>query len=281
VRFPPAIYSQSISVGATDASDRIAGFSSRGPVGIRGSNLPAPDLAAPGVGVKSSLIDDRYGLLNGTSMAAPHVAGAIALLWSAQPALIGQVAVTEQLLRASATPIEDYACGGDLDGQPNNVYGWGLINVDSAVQMAESLIELGGTVKDTQGSPLSAAQVTVTDLTWGVEINLMTNPEGHYTTPLLPGVYRVSADTLEHFFGAGVVTVAEATPTTHDVSLIACLDWNGDGVTGLFEIQSLANDWQARSFASERDLNKDGEVNVIDVALLTVHFEEPCSGPAS
>ncbi|MFQ5594752.1 MAG: S8 family serine peptidase, partial [Anaerolineae bacterium] len=280
VRYPPAIYSQALSVGATQSGGLVAGFSSRGPVTVDGSGLPAPDLTAPGAKVISSFPGDSYVTMSGTSMAGPHVAGTIALLWSAQPQLVGDLAVTEQVLRASATPIADITCGGDADGLPNNVYGWGIINADAAVTTAETLTELRGTVTDLDGNPLPQAQVTVTDLTWGVRIELATQADGDYSSPLLPGAYRIEADTLSHFAISEVVVVPAGAPLRHDIAMTACVDWDGDGRTGLYEIQAVAGDWDNDVFESGYDLNRDGVINVLDVAILTAHFDELCAAPA-
>ena len=137
---PPAIYEASFTVGATDSADTIASFSSRGPVTVDGSNRLKPDISAPGVGIRSAVRNNEYGSMSGTSMASPHVAGAIALLWAGAPDLIGDIDATESLLKDNATtslPSNAQICGGIPGTQfPNNTYGAGRLDIYSAVQQA-------------------------------------------------------------------------------------------------------------------------------------------------
>jgi uncharacterized repeat protein (TIGR01451 family) len=133
VNTPPALHDASFAVGATDTGDQLAGFSSRGPVTVDGSNRRKPDVSAPGVSVRSSVPGDTYGDKSGTSMAAPHVSGLVALLWSAAPHLIGNVDATESLIQETARPFVNTICGGDSDGHPNNAYGWGIVDALAAV----------------------------------------------------------------------------------------------------------------------------------------------------
>jgi subtilisin family serine protease len=133
---PPAIYDASFTVGATDGSDALASFSSRGPVTSDGSGRAKPDLSAPGVHVRSAYPRDTYTSMSGTSMAAPHVAGAVALLWSARPDLRGAVAATEQALRASANPAvaATGTCGNTTSATlPNQLFGYGRLDVQAAL----------------------------------------------------------------------------------------------------------------------------------------------------
>ncbi|HRA67553.1 MAG TPA: S8 family serine peptidase, partial [Caldilinea sp.] len=76
-----------------------------------------------------------YLTLSGTSMASPHVAGAVALLWSLDPQLIGKIDETEQILLNSATPVIDAGCTG-VAQSPNPVYGYGRLDMLKAVEMA-------------------------------------------------------------------------------------------------------------------------------------------------
>ena len=139
----PAIYAESFSVGAHDSGGAIAGFSSRGPVTRDGSGRLKPDIAAPGVSVRSATNDSTtsYAWYDGTSMAGPHVAGAAALLWQAAPYLIGEVDLTEWVLRLNATPVTTtQGCGGDTPAsRPNNVWGWGRLDAYAAVSATFSL----------------------------------------------------------------------------------------------------------------------------------------------
>ena len=150
---PPAIYAASFSVGATDNDDVIAPFSSRGPVRVEGSNRLKPDICAPGVSVGSAgFYDNQYSEhLSGTSVAAPHAAGAAALLWSARPALRGDVAASEDLLRASAVALTSLQNCDPLPGTavPNATYGYGRL--DAAAAISDALLDSSRSLTLTDG----------------------------------------------------------------------------------------------------------------------------------
>jgi len=135
VQNPPGIYAAAYSIGAlVTGSDTIASFSSRGPVIADNSNRIKPDIGAPGTGMRSSTnaSDSSYANFSGTSMATPHVAGAMALLWSALPSLRHQITASRDALNHTAHFIPSAQCGDP--GPPNNVYGWGRVDILAAVR---------------------------------------------------------------------------------------------------------------------------------------------------
>ena len=133
---PPAFFSKAFSIGATNSLDTIAGFSSRGPVTVDGSNRLKPNVSAPGVAVISSTPNNTLSSLNGTSMAGPHVAGTVALMISANPALAGQVDTIERIIeQTSKAMYTAQNCGSVLGTSiPNNTYGFGRIDALAAVK---------------------------------------------------------------------------------------------------------------------------------------------------
>ena len=137
VNAPLSLYDSVFSVGAIDQSRDIALFSSRGPVTADGSGRMKPDISAPGVDVLSSVPGGGYATESGTSMAGPHVVGAVALFWSAEPGLIGDIDRTEQLLIQSADPYTGDTSVGCFQGDvPNTAYGYGILDVYQAVKEA-------------------------------------------------------------------------------------------------------------------------------------------------
>jgi subtilisin family serine protease len=137
---PPAWHSGlTLSIGAFDhRNDKIASFSSRGPSALDGGI--GPNIAAPGVSIRSSVPGNRYEsfMWSGTSMAGPHAVGAAALLWSANNNLIGDIDQTISLIEKGAeAKTSNENCGG-VPGThvPNNTYGYGLLNVHKAVLAA-------------------------------------------------------------------------------------------------------------------------------------------------
>jgi len=149
---PPSFYAASYTVGALNTgTDTAASFSSRGPVTADGSNRIKPDISAPGTNTRSASnsSDTAYTLASGTSMATPHIAGAMALLWSAHPELRNQIDASRTALDDAAHFISSTQCG--TAGPPNNVFGWGRVDILAAVDAIGNDIVLQARPK-TQGT---------------------------------------------------------------------------------------------------------------------------------
>jgi subtilisin family serine protease len=159
---PPSIYDAAFSVGAYDINNSLAGFSSRGPSTYYVPNLLKPNLSGPGVNVRSSTrtSDTSFGNLSGTSMSSPHVAGVVALLWSARPQLVRDIFSTKALLQNTANPsvlVAAQTCGGTSSGQiPNNTFGYGRVDVLAAVNAS------GSATPTPTATPTAIATATVT-----------------------------------------------------------------------------------------------------------------------
>jgi subtilisin family serine protease len=142
---PPAISPAVFTVGSTTNSDAISGFSLFGPVTVDGSNRLKPDIVAPGSSVRSAIPGSTYGVKSGTSMATPNVAGVAALVLSANPALRGDPAAVERILRETAVPLTSPQSCGAFAGSavPNVVFGHGRVDAYAAVLRALTLLRDG------------------------------------------------------------------------------------------------------------------------------------------
>jgi hypothetical protein len=137
IRDPISLYASVFTTGAINEQGDLAPFSSLGPVTADSSDRVKPDIVAPGVSVLSTLPDDTYGRLDGTSMAGPHTVGVVALMWSANPKLIGDIERTDQILEQSATAYNgSYPNCPGAHATPSTVAGYGILNAYQAVKLA-------------------------------------------------------------------------------------------------------------------------------------------------
>jgi subtilisin family serine protease len=210
----PGQYVESYSTGGFDVNNVVYQNSSRG--GGENGEIK-PNLSAPAVSVRSSMPGNGYDTLTGTSMASPHVAATVALIWSAAPALQGDIDATRALLDGSAIDVDDNSCGGAA--ADNNVWGEGRLDTFAAVQAApdEPLGELRGTVT-ADGEPVSGATVTVTG---PVNRSMVTGEDGTFgMVRLLPGDYEITVSYFGYEPASPVtVTVAGDQTVTADLTM--------------------------------------------------------------
>ncbi len=214
----PGDYPESYGVGAYDISNTIAFFSSRGPSLLDGGMKP--NISAPGVNVRSSVPGNAYDVFSGTSMATPHVAGSVALLWSASAVLLGDVAGTRALLDQTAIDTDDESCGGTPGN--NNTYGQGRLNILDTMNQAP--IGPSGTLQGTVtaaggGAPIANAAIHAQG---AADRTTSTDPTGAYHLRLPVGAYTLTVSA----FGQQTQTISginivQDTTVTQDVALVA------------------------------------------------------------
>lgn len=143
----PGAHADAIAVGALDSSGSAWRFSRGGPAF---GGLLKPDLLAPGIDIVSADIRGGSVSRSGTSMSAPHVSGAAALVRSSRPELAPEAVAA--FLRASAVD------AGDVG--PDMVYGWGALDAGAAVSAALSAGRVIGSVRRSDGRGVAWAIVS-------------------------------------------------------------------------------------------------------------------------
>lgn len=236
----PANNPAAFAVGATDNSDQIYPYSGRGPSACGESSTIYPELVAPGVNIMTT---DRYGFYTtatGTSLAAPHVAGGLALLLTAFPNL-----------SASQQRVSLVSGAADLGPSgPDNVFGYGRLDLLNSYQW----LDAGGA---------SATPTLV--------------PSTPTPTPVLPTPTPTPAPTLHigDLDGASASVkggwTATVTITVHaaDESLVSGATITGAWSGGYSGTSSCTTDgWGLCQVATGKISNKNGSVDfaVLDVS---------------
>jgi subtilisin family serine protease len=201
------------ATGSYDVNNEIAYYSSRGASSVDGS--VKPNISAPGEEVRSSVPGGGYAAFSGTSMAAPHVSGTVALIWSAAPGLRGDIASTETLLDDSATDVDALDCGGTIDD--NNTFGEGRLNAYQAVSTAPRgpAGRVSGAVTDAAGGPLADATIAFDGR------RVLTGPDGRYALALTAGEHQLTATAYGYASQTATISVPEGGAITRDFTLAA------------------------------------------------------------
>jgi len=182
----PGTARKAITVGASDKTDNIAGFSSRGPVIWDNGSIIKPDIVAPGVNICAAqasnkpwndrkCFDDNHVAISGTSMATPHVAGAAALIKQAHPDWSPDE--IKMALRNTAINIGENFKNA---GENLNTKGYGRINVSASVSLLHkpcvaeiltsgeiyNIIDIYGTASCNEFSDYTLYYQALEDISW-------------------------------------------------------------------------------------------------------------------
>ena len=284
-----------IAVGAVDFNNVRAAFSSYGPFTWQetayadypynpGMGLIRPDISAPGVGIVSASPNNNNGhvTMEGTSQAAPCVAGVIALMLEKNPEI--SPAEISMILETTAVKIED---------NKNNYTGSGCINALAAVQSIE-----GGEVVDPCDAPtnLNAAveqdaegyeYVFKTTLTWNevadaISYNVYVNGELYETVTTISSVYGTDEEgTLNIAVSTkcqngesdmsesiSVVLEKEVMPCDAPINLSATIEQDAEGYDYNFKVTMT---WDAVDNASQYVVYLDG--NILDVTSVNSYVK--------
>ena len=234
----PGDYPESYASGAFDIGNAIAYFSSRGPSAFGGIK---PNISAPGVDVRSSVPTGSYDSYQGTSMASPHVAATVALIWAAAPVLMGDIAQTTLILNQTAIDTSDLSCGGVAEN--NNVWGQGRLDAFAAVTQSPMgpVGALQGTVTDAgTGLPIANAAVQAVG---PITRNTTTDANGFYSFPALsPGSYNVTVSKFGYLpQTVSGVLVADGDTTIQDFAMTPAPSYSVSGYVRDQDLQPIAN----------------------------------------
>ena len=192
----PGVADSALSVAAVDKSDALASFSSRGP--RTGDHAVKPDLAAPGVDIIAARaagtsmdrpVDDLYTMASGTSMAAPHVAGAAAIVAQRHPTWGGEE--IKSALMSTSTLL------------PESVYDAGAGRVDVAAAVRQPVVARQGVIdfgyfpySEEAHDPVVRSVTYVNTTNTATDLSLDVSVTDNTGTPAATGMFTVSEDTV-------------------------------------------------------------------------------------
>jgi subtilisin family serine protease len=217
----PANNPEALAVGGVDGNDRIYLSSSRGPSACDGVSV-FPDLVAPAVEIWTSNWYGSYSSGTGTSLAAPHVSGALALLLSA----FGDLAVSEQEAALLSTETDLGPAG------PDNDFGYGRLDVLAAFYALQGSEPTATPAPTATSNPTPTATATAT----GTPTPTATATNTATATPTSPPLTNVAL--------GRPVTVSSFADESHDGAMAVDGDpltsWQTKKAVGK---KTLASEW--------------------------------------
>lgn len=199
-----------------------------GPSCDPGAHEVNPHVNSPTFG-RTANSSGGYENLGGSSGSIPHVAGTVALVWSANPSYIGQIWDTFTVLEQSANKnVPAGNCGEPacaVNHVPNFEYGWGYLDAYAAVTAVGVAGLLHGTVADARSGALLPGVNVSAALAGGGEWFAVTDPTGYYSMALDADTYTVTAHADGFLDDAALVIITGNMTTTQDLALEPNAPW--------------------------------------------------------
>lgn len=244
---------------------QIAGFSSRGPSTAVDSELLTPDVAAPGVNVLAGVspLDpmyqgDSYGLMSGTSMAAPNLAGMAALMsgkypdWTPMAVKSAMMTSAGDILTAEGTPSTDNFATGAGSADPGAMAAPGLV-YESGTRQWDALVH-----GDIEGSDVNLASIAINDLLGSTTVT-------RTVTATETGVWKASGSVPGYEVTASPATLDLEAGESAEVEIT------------LTRTDAAANEWSHGSFSWSRP-GRDDVTSPVTVRAVDVVAPEAVSG---
>jgi uncharacterized membrane protein len=247
----PGDYQESFASAMINSSGTIDPGSSRGPSDYGHDPYTKPNIASPGVGICSTIPTNQWSCgYSGTSMASPHSAGAVALLWSCNPSLIGQIDQTFEILQDSAGATPAGNCSSPPDGEGNYTYGYGYLDVLTAGVLAGCGAGGAGTLEGyvtdaDSGEPLDGVDVSASPSGKGPGLNAISDPTGYYSMTLPAGSWDVTASKKGYSSdNAQGIEILTGTVSTQDFELRYLGEWvQGPDISACFDLTRLDGEY--------------------------------------
>ena len=251
-----------VSVAAVGRTGGLAYFSNYGAESV--------DIAAPGVSITSTAFKGGYEAQSGTSMAAPHVTGVAALLFSYQPKL--EPWVVKQMMLAST---KDGTTVKALSGLSGKLGSPGMVDAAAALKLSDADLSAPRITKDpkSQAVPLGASLVLTAQAFSTEKLAYRWFKDGSEIAGAVKPSLTVrkfsEADAGSYYCIASIGgRQAQSAPALITTSAKGQSDVNGDGAVNFADVLALFVDMGKTGDGLRGDLNSDGVINFTDLDIL-------------
>lgn len=250
----PAALPNVIAVGATNSSDVLTSWSNYG---------SALDVVAPGQSIFSTVWDDSYVNMSGTSMATPHVAGLAALVYS----------LRSDFTNAQVEGAIESGCV-DLDAPGwDQYYGYGRIDAYNTLEKAMPAPESSvvGKVYLEGGTNWSGAVVAAVD----TDFTALTDANGNFVLKgLAPGTYnlRIGKSGYLDRQESGITVTDDAVTNLDSTVILLAGDFSQDNIVDVDDLLMIRDSYGtvqgAPLWNPIVDINQDGKIGLIDLVYM-------------